>query len=1117
MRSRSNMASATAGLSHVQQLIERCRYDWAIKVINKIVAPSSDYDRAVLLKARCFFEQGLILKAFEHLQSALALPLTDPTLGKIHLWLAYLRLYGVGEPSKDGQESMAGFEEVAQRTADTDRTEAGVRALAFDLLSAAAQWRLVMGWTPPSLRPAVEAKIARAVGAYREVGEIGEALRVKRRWVLLCRHEPHANLPHATSLLEEIGDEAKGLGCQATEADARLDSLEIQWERFLAEGEPAADFQAWIDRYADVELLYRKAKHAYAEPKVWWSFARMLLKYGLSGGADLARRCADEFARKGATIQQQEIWQVLNIWHTVHGEGDLAREAHARTEALSATMAFPMALGVDSLGRADRAFRNGRYGEAEALARELIHAPGLRDVHTPALLLWVNILSRTGRITSARQTLDELIERLDSQGSSLFMSQALLMRASLCDGDDSHTTLDDLQRLLDIDKSDDNLADLGQHYAFRAFTRFNQRRRRAEAPWLTDEITADFDAAEAALSNLRALNARSQLGDVYQQRGQVAFMARQWESCGEYLTKAENLFRTFGLLPSLAFTLLHQGLALIEVGRAGATGCYEVAKSRFEEAEQLFRNSGVLGMSWYALFYQALSEREAGDQEPPDSEGRLSRWQRAQGLLLSASRAIDIERGAMRLAITAEAQKAEIAFAHDKQALYKEAFQLTCYLLKDYGAAVQWLERNKSRALLDALAETTPASAQMAHHPEVLADLELRQRKRWAGSYQEAERLQQAIDQGLRKMAETPETSAYAALRQADPPAWDMVVAVLRKDAGRRPGPGLLVAQYYCSPERSLLFGMRAEWDQPRLTALHCDYSSLLRFLQEWFWPGSLLQLKRLSSGERQWQRFSPLLAPLAEWSAPGERICLIPHGILHDIPLHTLAIEGQPLAQRNIVSYAPSLSVLYHLLHRTTARDVPADRGWGGRCAVFGDPAQDLPGAAHEACRVAEMLGCAPVLGQEVTRSKLLDALSQSDLLVYAGHGELVRDNGFESGLRLKGGERLSAADVVALPRIAEMIVLSACEVGASEREVGDELLGLVRAFTLAGAAGVVASQWRVNDEATAFLLGEFFRALKVCGEPAQALQQAAMSVRRKPEWTHFYYWGGFTMNGIG
>ena len=69
---------------------------------------------------------------------------------------------------------------------------------------------------------------------------------------------------------------------------------------------------------------------------------------------------------------------------------------------------------------------------------------------------------------------------------------------------------------------------------------------------------------------------------------------------------------------------------------------------------------------------------------------------------------------------------------------------------------------------------------------------------------------------------------------------------------------------------------------------------------------------------------------------------------------------------------------------------------------------------------------------------------------------------------------------------------MLSACETGLAEHGSGDEMVGLVRAFLVAGAARVLASLWPVDDAVTADFMASFYGALLRRQSPGGALQQA-------------------------
>jgi CHAT domain-containing protein len=95
----------------------------------------------------------------------------------------------------------------------------------------------------------------------------------------------------------------------------------------------------------------------------------------------------------------------------------------------------------------------------------------------------------------------------------------------------------------------------------------------------------------------------------------------------------------------------------------------------------------------------------------------------------------------------------------------------------------------------------------------------------------------------------------------------------------------------------------------------------------------------------------------------------------------------------------------------------------------------------------------------------------------------------GLLSGVVLTGANRpfdpasdaddgiLTAAEIATLDlRNVETVVLSACETGLGPVAGGEGVLGLQRAFQVAGARTVVASLWQVDDEATRRLMSRAY-----------------------------------------
>ena len=95
------------------------------------------------------------------------------------------------------------------------------------------------------------------------------------------------------------------------------------------------------------------------------------------------------------------------------------------------------------------------------------------------------------------------------------------------------------------------------------------------------------------------------------------------------------------------------------------------------------------------------------------------------------------------------------------------------------------------------------------------------------------------------------------------------------------------------------------------------------------------------------------------------------------------------------------------------------------------------------------------------------------------------------------------------------ELVILSACENGSGEVEIGEALMSLRRAVTIAGAESVLASHWPVHDEATTRLMTEFMRRWRAGTPRAQAWRGAQLGLLRSKDFASPCFWAAFTLTG--
>ncbi len=244
--------------------------------------------------------------------------------------------------------------------------------------------------------------------------------------------------------------------------------------------------------------------------------------------------------------------------------------------------------------------------------------------------------------------------------------------------------------------------------------------------------------------------------------------------------------------------------------------------------------------------------------------------------------------------------------------------------------------------------------------------------------------------------------------------------------------------------------------------------------------------------------------APLAPALAACRRVLVVPHGALGWVPFAALHDGRSAVGTRYSLAMAPSARIALRGLHRQPA---PA------RVALALGASTQLPHAALEATRVASLFAQGEAfVGDQATLETLRARASGADVLHLACHAQFRADNPRFSALHLHDG--LLTVDLAeALDLGPCTVVLGACETGLGEIGAGDEVVGLVRAFLVAGAARVLASLWPVDDEVTAGFMAAFYGGLAAGQAPAEALRAAQERVFRTHPHPHF--WGAFALYG--
>jgi CHAT domain-containing protein/Tfp pilus assembly protein PilF len=765
---------------------------------------------------------------------------------------------------------------------------------------------------------------------------------------------------------------------------------------------------------------------------------------------------------------------------------DYYEQALAISERLESKPSMSQDLGnlaLCHLGLGDAPEALALFDRALALAREA----GLVKEEADWLKGKGDVLLDTGRHSEGLELYRQALETYESAGLERELAESLSELGAL------HQQLGDLaaaeeylQRSLTVARQIDftrgtlsNLTALGE------LERRRERYEKAEG-FLRQALAGATEAGEQTV----AASCHIQLASTF----------RDQEKLDQALSEALlGLEATSGLDSKLLQAEALYTAGDIELERENPSG----ALDRFDQAAALVANLGEPDIAW------RLAHRRG----------------RALEALARHEQAVTAYKDAVRLIETVRArlhdERFRAGYIEDKHEAYIDLARLLVRLERQE-EAFSYAEKLRARAYLDLLSRD--------RMPRLTADqqrreLELRQRVRrlersiveeldpaYTPRRQAMERYVVELD-----AAESEYEAFLSSLRTVDPDlaaTWTLAVPDAKTTRASLP-PDSVLLEFIVGNRETIVFALTREELTTHLAPLsRKDLRTKVELLRE--------LIRREGSDDWQFPAASltaALLEPVLATPSLGSarHLILVPHDALHYLPFAALpqGDGGKVLVQDYVLSYLPSAGTLVIGGDRRQAE---------GLLALAPERARLRHNAAEARAVAAAVASPSRVLvGKDATEASFKALAGDYDAIHLATHNTWNRLNPLLSGLELEPGSgedgRLEVHEILDLELAADLVTLSACEtaLGTSYRgttPIGDDFVGLTRAFLHAGSDAVVASLWDVDDRSTLELIKRFYSRLNGRESPAEALAAAQRSMLTDRK-TSPFHWAPFIVVG--
>ena len=639
--------------------------------------------------------------------------------------------------------------------------------------------------------------------------------------------------------------------------------------------------------------------------------------------------------------------------------------------------------------------------------------------------------------------------------------------------------------------------------------------------------------------------------DAHKNLGRIYRLQNRRSEAIAHLTKALEIYRAM-------FRRRDELELLLELGQVALRGSPNEARPYFQQAVKLAEETQWPQGMWSAragLADLAKAEKNTG---------------MAIEELKSALNAVETVSARLNSEITRS------SFIDDKVALYDDLIRLMGSSLP--GEAFEYAERRRAQSFLDGalrqdvklasdselLRKKNEAEARLVGKQKMLMEQYSRAPADRNVALMDATRhdlegIQLEHTELLRRLEdEDPVEASRHGLVRA------VTVADVQRDILK---PGDALVEYLVTSREIFAFLITPE--RCRFIALAATHDMVANRIQRLLAPFAQLQSGRVDLLHVSYdvplahQLYKDLIAPLEPYIPRVRRLIIVPDDVLNYLPFESLARSpalGQPqpnmtyaeyrdvdwLVNHYSVVYAVSATSLHPRFHQVNPepesllafgnpklsvsqlKEAAVTLRGAGMDATM--PALgSLPQSGREASVVAQLLRpkvrATVLIGEQARKTEFLRQGPAAGYIHFAVHSILDEQQPYYSALVLspdaESGGLLQTYEIMKTRLSARLVTLSSCETALGKLYKGEGLLGLRRAFLMAGAESVVVSFWSIDDSTAGFM--EIFYGNIGRGQPvAEALRNSKLQYLKKTmpagsqqiSLSHPFFWAPFALS---